>query len=467
MKKSIYLEEEVIEEIVRRSYQYIAMYNTINNFAMGKNGEPPAPGDATTLGWNKLYVPKEPADHTLQSIPRPNNDTLYLLASLDLRNDAVIIDFPRFDSKYVSLETSSYDHYCKVPLTTRKGDFKERTKILFYSDRTDGYQGEHVDGILRKVKMTGDFAIAFLRVMPHMNDECRFDYNLASMETETITTLSEFQNGTKKPTKDLGPEDFPKYGNDQQVFGTNFLEVMQFVFNSISFDPEIDMDNKILKIMKKLGVEPDKEFNPRMVPEIDSELFATVSKKVFDECLNSWNSGGNENLTKLFRPKGHMQLQAMTMQSAVGPVGLPYEEAQYPGIKTNTKFSIRSDKHYIVKMTADEMPPADAFWSVTLYDSLTGFFIPNGYKKYSVGENAGIILENDGSVEIHICPYHPGNDVPYENWLPSEPETRMRDPKNLDLVMRVYAPNLTRMGDADELVGERWTPPIAQLQKKV
>ena len=58
---------------------------------------------------------------------------------------------------------------------------------------------------------------------------------------------------------------------------------------------------------------------------------------------------------------------------------------------------------YVIRMVKDKMPPATAFWSMTVYDSQNGFFIPNDRKKYSVGENAGMKLDKNGGIEIHIA----------------------------------------------------------------
>ena len=67
-------------------------------------------------------------------------------------------------------------------------------------------------------------------------------------------------------------------------------------------------------------------------------------------------------------------------------------------------------------MTKERLPPAEAFWSVTLYDLKNGFFIPNGRRKYSVGDNAGIKLDKDGGIAIFIAAQKPAG-VPEENWL--------------------------------------------------
>jgi hypothetical protein len=103
-------------------------------------------------------------------------------------------------------------------------------------------------------------------------------------------------------------------------------------------------------------------------------------------------------------------------------------------------------------MSKDEMPPARAFWSVTLYDSKNGFFIPNEQKKYSVGENAGFQLDEDDGIEIHIAAEKP-EGVPDENWLPIN-----RQDEALDLVMRIYAPDLEKMKTWQAPKAEKLSP---------
>jgi hypothetical protein len=56
---------------------------------------------------------------------------------------------PAFDSDYVSLMVTAYDHYVNVPMTTRNGDFRRPEKLLFYTARTEGYKGEPVKGVDR------------------------------------------------------------------------------------------------------------------------------------------------------------------------------------------------------------------------------------------------------------------------------------------------------------------------------
>lgn len=137
------LTDAQVENIVRRSYQYVAMYNVNNKFAL-KQG-----------GWNTCVADTQLKDHTIREIARPNNDTLYITCLVDLCKDPVILEIPAFDSKYVSLMITGYDHYVNIPMSTRQGDFKKPEKMLIYSARTEGYKGEAVKGVDRRFEAIG------------------------------------------------------------------------------------------------------------------------------------------------------------------------------------------------------------------------------------------------------------------------------------------------------------------------
>ncbi|MGB5297625.1 MAG: DUF1254 domain-containing protein, partial [Thiogranum sp.] len=259
------LTDEQIENIVRRSYQYVAMYNVNNKFALEQGG------------WNDCVSDTELKDHTMTDIARPNNDTLYISCMLDLRKDPVILDIPAFDSKYVSLMVTGYDHYVNVPMSITKGDFSKPDKALFYTSRTEEYDGSKIEGVDRHFEMTGDFVSAVFRVMPHANDQALFDKIIGQMKSVKVMTLSELQG---KPAKAINGVQFPSVGQtDPDVYENNFLEVMQFVVNHTSFDPNDELDSAFLSAMKPLGVEPGKLFDKKKVATIDGKRFRAMAEK--------------------------------------------------------------------------------------------------------------------------------------------------------------------------------------------
>jgi hypothetical protein len=431
---------ERIENLVRRTYQYVAMYNVINKAAMMEE-------NPTRADWNGTFANTALTDHNMKGIARPNNDTLYITTMLDLRNDAVIVSYPAFDSKFVCLETSAYDHYCDVPLTTTKGDFKKPTKLLFYTKRTEGYSGEPVEGVDRIIEMTGDFAIAFLRVMPHAAEPERLKKNLAAMKEVKAVTLAEYLG---KPAKPVDEPDFPAFqASDADIYEKNFAEVMQFVVDHTTFDPANELDAAVLAALEPLGIKPGAKLDPAKADKIDGKAMAEIARRIHKEVLELWSSpDGNPYVYDLFKPKEEMTLEPLVVQSAYGPIGLPAHQAVYPGITSADGEPINANHDYVIRMSKDEMPPAGAFWSVTLYDSKNGFLIPNDRKKYSVGENAGFKLDEGGGIEIHIAAEQP-EGVPEENWLPIN-----RGDEALDIVMRLYDPDLDKM--------KTWQAPKAQ-----
>jgi len=445
-QQAIDLSDAQVEDIVRSSYQYVAMYNVNNKFAM----DPANP--LSTGGWNRVRANTALADHTLKAIARPNNDTLYIGAMLDLHEEPVILEAPAFDSKYVSLMVTGYDHYVNIPMSTRLGDFSEPSRILFYTERTPGYAGEAVAGVDKIAEMSGDFVSAVYRVMPHANEPERLQRNLDAIQNVKVMTLSEFQSGTPAETGDT-PE-FPTFGQtDFDVFENNLLEVMQFVFNHTTFDADDEIDRKALDAYEPLGVVPGREFDANKVAVIDGARFREVAEQVASKKLAGM---GDPEFTAsfindLFQPKGEMASLPMLAQSIVGPIGVPRAEALYPPITSADGTPLNAMNDYVIRIAPDEMPPATAFWSATLYDTENGFFLPNDRKKYSVGENAGMQLDADGGIAIYLAAEQP-EGVPEENWLPMS-----RGDYGVDVIMRLYAPDLERF--------DTWASPKAERIK--
>jgi len=429
------LTDEQMENIVKRSYQYVAMYNVNNKFAM-KQG-----------GWNSIQSDTKLKDHTMREIARPNNDSFYSSSLLDLRSEPVILHLPAFSSNYVSLMVTAYDHYVDVPKATRNGDFQKPEKILFYSDRTEGYEGESVQGVNTIYKTTGDFISAVLRIMPHANEPERFKKIVEEIGTIKIQTLSEYNGGEALPASDIT---FPDVGQtDLDIFQNNLLEVMQFVFNHISFDTSDQEDREILEAYKPLGIKPGKEFDPDGI-NIDGEKFHAVAERIQQEYLGKLSDPSlvKAMAPKMFKTKGLTDLETILTVSIIGPIGLPMEEAMYPNVTSTDSKPLNAMNDYVVKMTKEQLPPDQAFWSLTLYDKTNGFFIPNDRKKYSVGLNAGYKLDEEGGIEIYIAAEKPAG-VPEENWLPIN-----RKDEEIDLILRIYVPDLAKM--------ETWEAPKAE-----
>jgi hypothetical protein len=120
------------------------------------------------------------------------------------------------------------------------------------------------------------------------------------------------------------------------------------------------------------------------------------------------------------------------------------EDAVYPLIVADGdgKPPVGENK-YVMHFTKAELPPVEAFWSITMYDQ-AGFQSANPINRYAIGDRDPIKYNADGSLDIYIQNTSPGADKE-ANWLPS--------PKGpLGITMRLYAPRL-------EALDGRWVPP--------
>ncbi|WP_206355548.1 DUF1214 domain-containing protein [Vibrio maerlii] len=454
------LTDEQMDNLVMRTYPYVAMFNVNNKFALDENNP------LNTGGYNQYRANTELADHTLKAIARPNNDTLYGVALVDVTKEPVVMEFPAFDSNYVSLMVTAYDHYVNVPMSVSQGDFSQPSTILFYSERTPGYDGTPVKGVGQVFEVSGDFVSAALRVMPHVAEPERLEANREAMNSVNLVTLPEFlneQNLDSEPLQVNNPkvanntlnfeEDFarfPEFGSDFEVFEERFVEVMQFVVNHTTFDVNDQADQALLKALIRLGIKPGQAFNPQDAADIDGVALRKAAQRF---AATSWAKMGEpnylaENTGKVFMPKGEISPELLSVLSVVGPIGLPAKEALYPQLITTDGQAMNAMNDYEIVMTASELPPAKAFWSLTLYDLGHGFFIPNERKKYSVGENAGYKLDEDGGIRIVVSAERP-EGVPAENWLPIE-----RSDLDLSLQMRLYNPDLEKY--------ENWSTPTVK-----
>lgn len=454
------LTDEQMDDLVMRSYPYVAMFNVNNKFALDESNP------LNTGGYNQYRANTELADHTLKAIARPNNDTLYGIAMIDVTEQPVVMAFPGFDSNYVSLMVTAYDHYVNIPMSVSQGDFSEPTNILFYSARTPGYDGMPIDGVDQVFEVSGDFVSAALRVMPHMVEPERLAANQAAITSVNLTTLPKFineqlpeierltSNSSNGASNNRNLEEdqarFPKFGSDFEIFEKRFAEVMQFVVNHTTFDGNDTADQALLKALAPIGIKPGKVFDSETATEIDGIALRKAAQRFAASSLTKIGDADyvSNNLDDIFLPKGQISPELLALLSVVGPIGVPAQEALYPQLMTDDGQVMNAMNDYEIVMTADEMPPAKAFWSVTLYDLENGFFIPNERKKYSVGENAGYQLDENGGIRIVVSAERPEN-VPVENWLPIK-----RDDIDMNTQMRLYIPDLDRY--------ENWSAPTVR-----
>lgn len=119
------------------------------------------------------------------------------------------------------------------------------------------------------------------------------------------------------------------------------------------------------------------------------------------------------------------------------------EDAIYPrAVKDSQGYPLNGSNQYVLHFDGDQLPPVEAFWSLTMYD-MDGFAVKNDLNRYVITD-ADSKYNDDGSLDIYIGNGSPGEGLE-SNWLPA-PDGFFA------LIMRLYAPG-------PEALRGQWVPP--------
>ncbi len=167
-----------------------------------------------------------------------------------------------------------------------------------------------------------------------------------------------------------------------------------------------------------------------------------VEEYAIQTTVDGWNTTVKCNI-----PGNDILLQSAC--STILPMANVPEEAMY---WTTTKDSLgqrlNGQHDYILHFPAGQLPPNDAFWSLTMTD-LQSHMLANPINRYSVGDKSGLVTNADGSIDIYIQSAAPAGHEP--NWLPAPAG-------NFKLWLRAYLP-----GPAI-LDGKYHVPPVVKAK---
>jgi hypothetical protein len=121
-----------------------------------------------------------------------------------------------------------------------------------------------------------------------------------------------------------------------------------------------------------------------------------------------------------------------------GLAALETAEATYLGCSTDEAGRpLDGTGRYVLRFEPGQLPPAKAFWSLTLYEVTpegSAYFADNPLGRYAIGDRTkGLRTNPDGSLEIYVQHERPAGDKA-ANWLPAPASGPIR------LVLRAYEP---------------------------
>ena len=387
----------------------------------------------------------------MRAVVRPNFDTLYSSGYLDMTKEPVVVSAPDTNGRYYLLPM--LDMWSDV--FAAPGSRTTGTKAGHFLIVPPGWRPDLRDKVVEEFKLPKDIQridapTPYVWVIGRTKTDGPADYDAVHkiQAGYTITPLSQWGQAPKAAPFKADPAVDMKTPPKVQVDTMPAARYFAYAAELMKLHPPHITDQPIIARMKRIGIEPGKDFDPsRLDPAIAKALDGvpeTAQKLMvwkvptLARVVNNWSMN-----TDTMGVYGNYYLKrAIVAQVGLG-ANLP-EDAIYPlNLADEAGRALDGTNRYTLSFGKGTAPPVDAFWSVTLYDS-EGFQVANGLDRFAVSSWMPFHYDSDGSLTLYFQNESPGKDRE-ANWLPA--------PKGpFNLTMRLYGPR------SEALTG-RWNPP--------
>jgi hypothetical protein len=383
-----------------------------------------------------------PAD--FRDVVRPNFDTLYSIAWLDLTKEPMVVAAPDTQGRYYMLpmlDMWSDVFACPGKRTTGTGAGRFAIVPL-------GWQGKLPEGVQRI-----DAPTPYVWIIGRTQTNGPKDYAAVHQVQAgyTITPLSQLGKAPHPVTAMIDPTMDMKTPPMVQVESMPAGKYFVYAAELLKVNPRHAADQPMVARMRQIGMESGKSFD---LGKADPAVMRALERAARD-ALKAMRA----KIPTLARVVNGWQMNTDTMgvygnyylkRAIVALVGLGAnlpEDAVYPlNMGDADGKPLIGANQYVLHFAQNEIPPAQAFWSVTLYDE-HGFPTANDLKRNAIGDRDALKFNADGSVDLYIQHASPGAEKE-SNWLPAPAG-------DFNLTMRVYSPKR-------EVTDGRWAPPAVR-----
>lgn len=419
-------------------YPLLLTYATLQKLS---NFAEPIEGDAYGPP-NQFHHVRQFADLDAKVVIRTNVDTLYSAATLDLKNEPMVLSVPATDRYFMLPMLSLWTDVFAVPGTRTTGRNTGRTFLVVGPQ----WSGKVPNG-LEVIKSPTRYVWIIGRTQT--NGVADYDNVHKVQDAMKLVPLSVWGKSDYVPPKhevdsaiDM-KADPPKVIEEMDA-GTFFGRFADLLKDS----PPNQIDYPIIHRLERIGFNVGDSFDLASVPAETRQAiergYADGQKLVLAEGQKAAGIGGKGWVytTRSGAYGADYLYRAAIAQCCVGE-NLP-QDAVYLALSSDSEGrALEGTNNYALHFDKGKLPPVDAFWSVTAYDS-KGYFIPNELKRQALGDRDNLTVNADGSVDLFIQAASPGKDKE-ANWLPVSKEP-------FTLLMRLYSPR-------EEFLEGKWEPP--------
>ncbi|OMF54179.1 hypothetical protein BK139_19430 [Paenibacillus sp. FSL R5-0490] len=378
--------------------------------------------------YDQLYTPD------FKDVVTPNVDTIYYFIWLDLTRNPVVLNVPDTNDRYYVVQlmdawSNTFSNIGRRTTGTGAG------KYAIVGPDWKGILPEDV----KEVKSPTNTVWIVSRIL--VKDEDDLENAQAIQKQFTLTSL----DGKKarpvvKPAnplllenkvEDLGAMDFFKTMTDLMILNPAIHnEALEKQFEHIGIDRTYGFDANKLDTETIAGLNRAARDAFQIIANSLEELNPRIDNGWF--VLSDLGTYGDEFLKR-----------AYIAFSGLG-INVDEESTFFRTFTDDQGNQLNGKNKYILHFNEDQLPPVEAFWSVTLYGP-DFYLVPNEISRYSIADHTqGLEYNNDGSLDIYIQKDRPINHE--SNWLPA-PEG------DFNLVVRMYQPAAKVLNGTYEVPG--------------
>ncbi|MHC8314234.1 DUF1254 domain-containing protein [Pseudomonas sp. LB3P31] len=346
----------------------------------------------------------------------PNADTPYSFVWMDLRAEPVVLTLPKIEeNRYYSVQlidayTQNFAYLGTRSTGNNGGHF------MIAGPDWQGQQPVDIDRLLRS-----ETRIAYALYRTQLFDEKDLAEVKQIQHGYKVETLSHYvkHKAPAAAAKIDWPKPTPTMSDTPDLF--RYLNFM------LSFAPAQDAEKDLLARFAKIGVEAGKPFK---LTDLSTEQrqaledgikdakaeFAQFKKDKVD--THQLSSGD------LFGTRDHLQGNYLYRYAGanMGIFGNSAEEANYIGYFVDKDGQpVDASKHdYTLHFDKGALPPADAFWSLTMYNAKNKLLVANPLNRYLINSRMlpDLKLDADGGLTLYVQNKAPAKALE-SNWLPA------------------------------------------------
>lgn len=403
-----------------KSDQYKAPFNQIYNTA-------------------RVYTPKDTA------VVTPNSDTPYSFVWADLRAEPLVLSVPEVEQdRYYSVMLADM-YTCNYGYIGSRATGNGAGTFMIAGPN---WKGETPEGVKQVFRCETDFSLVLYRTQLFGPDDIE---NVKKVQAGyKVQTLSAFLKQDAPPAPPA--IDWPAI--DKKSGAADPFAYLNFVLQFCPLEGSAAVEQPLREKFAKIGIEAGKPFPLASLSAEEKKALEAGVKSGLEKIKqklatlgkdeNGWRVGGAQGDRAFYQ--GDWTLRAAAAMAGI--YGNDEVEALYPLLATDSEGNKPdcSKNRYTLTFPKGQLPPTNAFWSVTMYDGKTQLLIENPLNRYLI--NTPMLPElnvnQDGSLTIYIQKDSPGKEKE-SNWLPAPDGP-------IYVAMRLYWPK-------KEAINGAWKPP--------